>query len=427
MARISKLLEKDSKKTIGTAENLCLIHYQTQQFSIFRNKILSDSRGCSTDVLNTLAVIFKPLDQIEYKLDSYFWDLARSSIDLVKGGFSGTLVRLIKIIEVEEKLDEALSMQDFGTSTSAEMNDVLRGRTIRSFRIKFFDIIREQINQEVRKIYNDQEKEMIPVLEEFNTIIDKLIFIHDEVTPIFPRRYNIFHFYVLEYHRSIYNILNTMTEGEMEPASLLTLIKWVREYYDNVNSRLGVSEDLLEPKLLDGREEEYMSSYVTLARGKLTEWLKNILHSETADFLERKVPPEMDTSGQFLLTGSVIAFQMFNQQLDVVASSSRGHLLSEIVRECCVVMNEFQSAWIKIIDLEYNKFTQKSNDLNEGLVEYLIALANDCMRSTEFSDTISTRLESMSDGQYKQTNIEQVFICSISLNPNRLKLFWRDS
>ena len=408
MARIAKLLEKDSKKIIGTAENLCLVHYQTQQFSIFRNKILSDSRGCSTDVLNTLATIFKPLDQIEYKLDTYIWDLVRNLVELVKGGFGATVVRVVKIIEAEERLDEALSMQDFRRPASTEMADMLRGRTVRSFRIKFFDILREQINQDIKRIYLEQDKDLCAVLESFNSVIDVLTFVHDELTPLFPARYNVFHFYVLEYHRSIYNTLNTMTEEEMEPAAVLTLIKWVRDYYESMSTRLDVVEDLLEPKLLDGREDEYMASYVTLARGKLTEWLKNILSNETTDFLDRKVPPEMDTSGQYLLTGSVIAFQMFNQQLDVVATTSKGQLLSEIVKECCIVMNEFQVAWIKIVDLEFNKFIQKSNDLNEGLVEYVMALANDCMRSTEFSDTISTRLETMSDNQYRQVNIDQV-------------------
>ena len=413
MLRIAKLLEKDSKKLIGTAENLCLVHYQTQQFSIFRNKILSDSRACSSDVLNTLATIFKPLDQIEYKLDTYIWDLARNIMVLVKAGYGTTIVRLVKIIEAEEKIDEALSIQDFRRPAAIEMADLLRGRTVRSFRIKFFDIIREQINQDIKRIYFEQDKDLCAVLNAFNSVIDVLTFVHDELVLLFPARYNIFHFYVLEYHRSIYNTLNTMTEEEMEPATVLTLIKWVRDYYESMSSRLDVGEDLLEPKLLDGKEDEYMASYVTLARGKLTEWLKNILSNETTDFLDRKVPPEMDTSGQYLLTGSVIAFQMFNQQLDVVATTSKGQLLSEIVKECCVVMTEFQNAWIKIIDLEFNKFIQKSNDLNEGLVEYLIALANDCMRSTEFSDTISKRLETMSDSQFKQINLD--YVCKITV------------
>ncbi|KAJ3356197.1 SNARE-binding exocyst subunit S6 [Kappamyces sp. JEL0680] len=291
---------------------------------------------------------------------------------------------------------------------SSEMVDILRGRSVKGYRIKFFDYIRDQINSEIKRMYLDKEKELSSVLGAFDEIVDTLTFVHDELTPLFPRRYNIFHFYVLEYHRSIYNTVNLMTEGDMEPASILTLIKWVRDYYSSMSDRLDVSEDLLEPKLLDGREEEFMEVYVTLVRGKLTEWLRNILNSETLDFLQRNCPPEMDTTGQYLLTGSVIAFQMFNQQLDLVSTASRGHLLSEVVAECCNVMQEFQNAWIKLVDLEYNKFFQKSNDLNEGLVEYIIALANDCMRSTEFSDTISARLETMSDESYKQANLDRV-------------------
>ena len=408
VSRTAKLLELDSKKLIGNADNLCLIHYQIQQFSIFRNKILHDSRGCSSDVMNTLSNLFQPLSQIEYRFESYFWDLCKNILELVRAGFKGTVVRLIKIIEVEEKTDEFLSMQDFGT-VSPEMADMLRGRIIKGYRIRFFDFIREKINSEIKRIYVEKDKELSAVLRSFDEIVDTLTFVHDEITPLFPTRFNIFHFYVLEYHRSIYHLVNTMTEGEMEPSSILTLLKWVRDYYASMSDRLDVSEDLLEPKLLDGREAEFMESYVSLVRGKLTEWLRNILQSETIDFLQRVAPPEMDTGGQYLLTGSVIAFQMFNQQLDVVASTSRGHLLAEIVSECCTVMQEFQNAWIRLVDLESNKFFQKSNDLNEGLVEYIIALANDCMRSTEFSDTISTRLESMSDENFKKQNLEQVY------------------
>lgn len=408
MARVTKLLEKDSRKLIGPAENLSLIHYQIQQLSIFRNKILSDARGCSSDVHNTLAAIFKPLDQLEYKFDTYFWDLAKNTLELVRAGFPSTVVRLIKILEAEEKADEALSMQDFASEISTEMTDLLRGRSVKNYRIKYFDYIRENINNEIKHMYNDQQKELSFVLKAFDGVVEVLLFVQEEIARLFPKRYNVFNFYVLEYHRSIYNMVNTMTEGEIEPASILTLIKWVRDYYESMSSRLDVGEEVLEPKLLDGREAEFMDSYVTLVRGKLTEWLKNILSTETIDFLERKSPPEMDTSGQYLLTGSVIAFQMFNQQLDVVSSTSKGQLLNEIVHECCAVMSEFQQSWIKIIDLEYAKFFQKSHELNEGLVEYVIALANDCMRSAEFSDTINARLETMSDEQYRQKNLDKV-------------------
>lgn len=352
--------------------------------------------------------MFKKLDQLEYKFEGYFWDLARSTLDLARAGYTSTLVRLIKLIEVEEKADEAMANQATTEDGTNEFSESVRGRPIKGYRIKYFDMLREKIADQIKKIFNEQQKDLPLVLKAFDSIIDILIFVHDELEPLYPKRYNIFHFFVLEYHRAIYHMINIMTEGLIDAPYILVLIKWVRDYYDGMSTRLDVSEDLLEPKLLDGREDEFMNTYVKLVKAKLTEWLKNILSNETLEFLERKNPPEMDTTGQYLLTGSVIAFQMFNQQLDVVSTSSKGQLLNEIVTECCTVMEEFQNAWIKIIDLEYTKFFQKASDLNEGLVEYIMAMANDCMRSTEFSDTISARLETMSEDKYRQQNLNKV-------------------
>jgi exocyst complex component 3 len=51
-----------------------------------------------------------------------------------------------------------------------------------------------------------------------------------------------------------------------------------------MNGRLGVGEELLEPKLLDDREEEQILEYIKLVRQKLNEWLNNLLNTETRDF-----------------------------------------------------------------------------------------------------------------------------------------------
>ncbi|EGF77802.1 hypothetical protein BATDEDRAFT_13787 [Batrachochytrium dendrobatidis JAM81] len=399
LARIQKLLDEDSVKTIGTAESLLFVHYHLQQLSTFRDVTLVKARGCSSDVINTLNAMFKKIDQIEYKFDLYVWNLAKVTIELVKSGHVSAVVRLVKIIEAEERADECVVIVgDDGLDHLHES----RSKTIKGYRIRYFDVLRESIQEEMAILYQANQMNTAELLKAAESVVDTLIIVHDDVVPLFPKRYNIFHFFVLEYHRNIYEMVKKISEGNMDPSTILMLIKWVRDYYNSMSARLDVSEDLLEPKLLDGREEELMSSYITLVRSKLSEWLSNILHSETIDFLERRNPPEMDGTGQYLLTGSVIIFQMFNQQLDVVATSSKGQLLHDVVMECCNTLDEFQTAWLKIFDQEYAKFVAKSNDLAEGLVEYVMALANDSLRSNEFSETISLRLEGMADETVRQ-------------------------
>jgi exocyst complex component 3 len=63
---------------------------------------------------------------------------------------------------------------------------------------------------------------------------------------------------------------------------------------------LGVGDELLEPRLLDGREDELMIDYVKLVRKKLGEWLNNLNTSEIKEFVSREYPPDTDSSGYVL-------------------------------------------------------------------------------------------------------------------------------
>jgi hypothetical protein len=302
-------------------------------------------------------------------------------------------------------MDEQIALEEIGSPISSMSAG---SRKVKCFRIKYFEVLAGEISQNIAQIYSENKDDLATMLEAIDGIIDILTLVHDELVPIFPKRYSIFHFFVLEYHRGIYQLVSQMTQGELDPAVILLLIRWVGDYYHNMSSRLDVSEDLLEPRLLDGREEEMLEIYSRLVRKKLTEWLSNIISTETIDFLERKVPPDVDSGDQYLLRGSVIVFQMFNQQIDVVAQSSRGQLLNDVVVECCKSLEEFQNAWMKLLELESAKFTNKANDLAEGLVEYVLALANDCMRSAEFSETIIGRLNELSDDCSKEKIAQNV-------------------
>ena len=395
--RISKLLDDDVKAAIGPANNLLLIHYELQNLTIFRTKILNDAKGSSTDVLNTLNQMFKKLEQVEYKFETFFWECCRSTWTLVQNGYYSTVVRLIKIIEVSEKAD---SLNQRSIDQQEDPLDSI-GMKIKNYRIKYFDIMQEKVTQDIKQMVQDNEGSLKDVLNSFDSIIDTLQIVYSTFMPLFPKHYNIFNFYVLEYHRGIYNTIKELANADADPAAILVLTKWIQDYYDQMSSKFDVSEEMLEPRLLDGREEEFIASYVRLVRSKLSEWLHNIINSETVEFLDRKIPPECDSSGHYIMTGSVIAFQMFNQQLDVI-QSTKGHLITDIVTECCNAMTEFQVAWTKVIDLEFSKFENKSTDLNEGLVEYSMALCNDSYRSQEFAEEIINRLQTVHNDSKEQ-------------------------
>jgi hypothetical protein len=109
-------------------------------------------------------------------------------------------VRLLKLIEYEERADEIASNAEANTQTESY-------RKVKGYRIKYFDILRETIQTEMNRLYTENNKDLTQVIESFDSIIDLLIIVHDDITPLFPPRYNIFHFFVLEYHRAIHDMV----------------------------------------------------------------------------------------------------------------------------------------------------------------------------------------------------------------------------
>jgi exocyst complex component 3 len=404
--RTSQLLQDDCLNLIGSNDNILLVHYQLQLLEKFRNSTMIQARGASVEILSTLSNSFKKVDVLEQDFDQYIWDLTSKILDLLKTGHGSTIVRLVRIIEIEERLDESFATLDIELADDEAVKSVelefTRGRKIKSYRVKFFDVIRESIVNNIKKLTEQFLDDVEGLLAAADTLIDDLVLIHDDLVPLVPHSYNILKFYVLETHRALYEMLeNIISDGTIGPGSILLLLKWVREYYYSMNSRLDVSEELLEPRLLGGREEELVNGYISLVRSKLSEWLSNILNNETVHFLSRSGPPEVDGNGQYLLAGSVIVFKMFNQQIDVAITSSRGQLLYDVVLVCIDVLEEYQNAWIKLLDMEHQKFIDKSNELSDGLPEYVMALANDAMRSTEFSENIRDRLLGLAQDSFK--------------------------
>ena len=94
----------------------------------------------------------------------------------------------------------------------------------------------------------------------------------------------------------------------LETRDILVVLGWVRDYYRVMNERLGVTEELLEPKLLDDNEVRLTTEYVKLIREKLLEWVDRLQENEAKEFVIRENAPEIDNDNMFSTSSSVILF-----------------------------------------------------------------------------------------------------------------------
>ncbi|CAG8646818.1 1778_t:CDS:2 [Acaulospora morrowiae] len=411
--QIQNLLQQDMLNVYGPARNLLNVHYQLFRLQEFRDNTMYQAKNSSLggDVL-TLEQYFKRLDELSLDFVEYLWTLAKNIMEFARKGQGSVIVCLIKVIEAEERADERATAAEHARHSHQDLAVKFKSiqtspRVIKSFRSQFQDKLQDSISELFDNFYAEFGDDTMKLLDAADFIYDDLNVVYQEIVPRFPKKYSIFSVYVLAYHRHLYNIFDKIINSDPDARTILRLIRWVRQYYKKMNKDFRISEDILEPPLLNGNEQELIDDYIKLIKRKLDEWMTNLMNDETKDFVERSKAPELDANKLYGLSGSVIMFQMVNQQIDVAAESGQGKILADVVKECAKSMKASQEVWMKLLTLELKRQIEKPDEAPPGFVEYVIALANDQIRCADFTDAIVNRLaNSLSEKYRNQINTD---------------------
>lgn len=298
----------------------------------------------------------------------------------------------MKLVKKAAKLDVAAKFRSMQANA----------RVIKHYRSKVQKCIVESIKEKFEEAYVNEGQNAAGFLESSIWIYQDIMRIEEDVVPCFPPSYEIYNLYVREYHRALNDIINKIMESEPEASVLLTLHSWIKEYKKSMKE-LNVPPELLEPPLLDGNEQSLVEDYLKLIIKKLDEWSANLMKTEVQAFTAREEPPEVDGDGLYGTQGAVILFQMVNQQVDLAMESGQGLILARVIEEVNRVMRGIQEQWSSLIVSEYKKQIEKPEEVAGGLVEYCIALANDQLKSADFAETLSSRLEPLVSDKYRGT------------------------
>ncbi|KAF8159640.1 exocyst complex component sec6 [Crassisporium funariophilum] len=403
---LEDMLASDSREVIGPAPNLLVIHYQLNQLERFRNQTMHQAKKASSASQNTLARWFERLNKVIVAFDQYITELAKNILNLVRAGHSDVVVKLLKIADVEGKEDEKSLVMRF-VKKAAKLDAALKfkslqadARVLKHYRSKIQKAITQSIHEKVEEAYKRSEDNAVAFLGSLTWLYQDIIRIESDVVPCFPSDYEIYSQYLREYHKALNIVVKKIAVAKTDASVLLTLFEWLKEYKANMKE-LNVSPELLEPPLLDGKEQTLIEDYVHLIIQKLDEWSSNLMKTEIAEFTKRDEPPELDSDGLYGTQGGVILFQMVNQQIDLATESGQGAILARVVGETNRVMRGIQDQWSKVVDAEFKKQIEKPEEVAGGLVEYCIALANDQIKSADFAEALLARLEPLVSQKYQ--------------------------
>lgn len=300
-------------------------------------------------------------------------------------------------------------------------------RIRRNYPERFFEAIKKSVHSLFEGCIEAFTGNPEEILDNLDWIYTDLQLTQLELVKCTPTRWNIFEKFVKYYHEELYAMLNAFLETEPNALVILKILNYVKEYYTTMEKVLGVPRDpLLTPPLLDGKEEKLYDDYLELIKLKLQEWRANLGSTEKNNFIERAVPPESDEDKRLGMQGEVIMFSIISQQVDVAAESGQARILVGTVEECGNILKERQASWEQTmreqVMLQLNDNTDGKGVTNEdgtvtgavpgGLVEYLMALANDQIKGADYAEAISGKTAGMVSKKYRNQVISTWdFVC----------------
>jgi exocyst complex component 3 len=236
-------------------------------------------------------------------------------------------------------------------------------------------------------------------------IYDDLILVKGEIDPLFPSNYcilvkdeidpllpSILSYFVSKYHQNVHKYIEEILQTELNAGTILRLIRWVRHYYT-----------FMEKKIM--------------FRSNFQEWKTNLMERDIREFTQRQNRPEFDSKNLAGLPGAPILISMVSQQIDLATESINYQLLNNVINECYEVMLEVQQAWINLLKSELQRHLDNQEESADGLIIYVVALANDQLGFTDFIDMLSRQFASSLPEEYVK-NITNVLnnIMNGSLN-----------
>ncbi|KAA1469134.1 exocyst complex component Sec6 [Dentipellis sp. KUC8613] len=410
---LENMLADDRNDLYGSAPHLLTIHYQINQLEGFRNQTMHQAKKASAESRNALNRMFQRLNTVIEDFDDYYLELARNILPIVRAGNPGVVVKVAKIAEVEGREDEkAIAIRLVKKAAKMDASSKFKSmqanaRIIKHYRSKVMKSIAESIKVKLEEAYARDQGDPIGFLESLKWYYEDIYRVEVDIAPCFPPDWDVYSHFVKESHKSLNTIVEGIVASEPEASVLLTLNQWLKEYKKTMKE-LEVPAELLEPPLLGGKEQTLIDDYLGLIVKKLDEWTNNLMKTEVEQFTTREEPPELDADEKYGLQGAVILFQMVNQQVDAATESGQGMILARVVTEVNRVMRGVQDQWTKLIDAEYKRHVEKPEEIPGGLVEYIIALANDQIKSADYAEALSARIEPLVSEKYSVTINERL-------------------
>ncbi|KAF2068362.1 hypothetical protein CYY_010313 [Polysphondylium violaceum] len=386
-AEIETLLENDI--------NILNVHKKVRELEILHQKALKQFES-NFEELEAIKEMFSSVPELVYRFENKIWDLVSNSVG-VSQKQPAVLVKVAQIIE-REKLYEQKQREKKKSSSavliaSDGMEQEEQDRNKTNYGDRFIEVIHQSIASRFEPMFLTCHTDLVATLREVNKMVDELNVVMDQVQECYPSSYDLFNFYVNQYHTKFYSLFESFSHlvesgvnnneylaKQIPSAHILMLIEWVVKDYSRQLSRLGIMD--LHPPLLDSLDP-LIKIYKLHIKGLMKEWCDNIINNDNQN------RPDV-ADGQYFTLAPVHLFESVNSQLDIANATKCQKLVVGVMQEVVSALLYFQFSSMTLLE-------ERNHEIK---LENVIAYVNNNSKSYDHTQTIVDKVSNILDTEH---------------------------